>query len=338
MRPILWPILVLSMIHLIALLPGFFAPYHYSSQNRMLPYAPPTRIHFLDSQGAFHLRPFVYGLSDEPGKFGSYAEDRAQKYPLQFLVPGEEYTLFGHLTSHLHLFGVPSPGKVFLIGSDGYGRDQFSRLLFGAQVSLFAGLLAAAISLFLGLGFGIMAGFYAKWADALTMRVADLFLALPWLYLLFAVRAFLPLHITPTSAFLLLVLVIGLVGWARPARLVRGVVLSARERNYVLAGRNFGASDLYLMRRHVLPQTSGVLLTQAALLMPRYILAEVTLSFLGLGVGEPVPSWGNMLANLQQYHVLASDWWVFVPGLVLIPIFLSYFLLADALQKRLKVG
>ena len=136
---------------------------------------------------------------------------------------------------------------------------------------------------------------------------------------------FLPLHISPVQAFVLLIAVIGLVGWAHaPARLVRGIVLSAKERGYVTASWGFGASDFYLLRRHILPQTRGVLLTQAALLIPQYILAEVTLSFLGLGVGEPYPSWGSMLANLQQYHVLVSYWWMFFPGLALIPIFVSY--------------
>jgi peptide/nickel transport system permease protein len=167
------------------------------------------------------------------------------------------------------------------------------------------------------------------------MRVAELFLALPWLYLLFAVRAFLPLNLAPAQAFLLLIVVIGLIGWARPARLIRGVVLSARARDFVLAARGFGASDAYVLRRHVLPQAFGVVLTQAAILIPQYILAEVTLSFLGLGVGEPAASWGAMLASLQEYHVLASYWWMLAPGLVLVIVFLSYAALANALQEKL---
>jgi peptide/nickel transport system permease protein len=133
----------------------------------------------------------------------------------------------------------------------------------------------------------------------------------------------------------MLVAVIGAVGWARPARLIRGVVLSARERSHIMAARSFGAPDLYLLRRHILPETRDIVLTQAALLIPQYILAEVTLSFLGLGVGEPVPSWGGMLTSLQQYHVLVSKWWMFFPGLVLVPVFLSYGLMSNALQQHL---
>src|SRR3989442_14614774 len=196
--------------------------------------------------------------------------------------------------------------------------------------------MAATLSLRVGWLLGTLAGFYGRWIDAVLMRSAELFLALPWLYLLFAVRAVLPLSVSPGQAFLLLVLVIGLVDWARPARLIRGVVLSARERNYVLAARGFGASDLYLIRRHIAPQTFGLLLTQAALLVPQYILAEVTLSFLGLGVGEPVPSWGNMLASLQKYYVLPSYSWMFAPGLALIPVFLLYYELCSVLQERIK--
>jgi peptide/nickel transport system permease protein len=166
------------------------------------------------------------------------------------------------------------------------------------------------------------------------MRFGEIFIALPWLYLLFALRAFLPLNINPSQAFLLLIAVIGSVGWARPARLIRGVVLSGKERHYVLAARMFGGSGLYLMRRHILPQTYSIILTQAVLLIPQYVLAEVTLSFLGLGVGEPEPSWGNMLASVQQYHVLVSYWWMLLPGIALIPVFLSFVLLANALQAR----
>src|SRR6202040_3767316 len=168
------------------------------------------------------------------------------------------------------------------------------------------------------------------------MRMAELFLALPWIYLLFAMRAFLPLTVPPLKAFLLVVVVIGAVGWARPARLVRGIVLSAKERYFVLAARGFGASDAYLLRRHVLPQASGVALTQITLLIPQYVLAEVTLTFLGLGVSEPMPSWGSLLSSLQQYYVLSTYWWMFLPAVILIPLFLTYYLAADALQEHWK--
>jgi peptide/nickel transport system permease protein len=302
----------LAVSHGSVLLAGFFAPYDYASPDRELPFAPPTRIHFIDDQRKLHLRPFVYRWRVNAQSDGGYREDRSLAYPVHFLVAGPR------------LFGADRPAKIFLIGSDAYGRDQFSRFLYGGRISLLAGLLATAVSLSLGLVLGGPAGFYGGWLDELIMRTAEIFLALPWLYLLFAVRAFLPLQIAPNGIFLLLITVMGIVGWARPARLIRGVVLSAKERDYVLAARGFGASGSYLLRRHVLPQASGVVVAQAAVLIPKYVLAEVVLSLFGLGVSEPAPSWGNLLANLRQYNVLESYWWMFLPLLALIPVFLAY--------------
>jgi peptide/nickel transport system permease protein len=302
----------LAVSHGLVLLAGFFAPYDSASPGRELPFAPPTGIHFIDSQGKLHLRPFVYLWKADAGSDGGYREDRSVAYPVRFFVPGP------------HLFGTDRPAKIFLIGSDAYGRDQFSRFLYGGRISLFAGLLATAVSLSLAMVLGGLAGFYGGWLDELIMRTAEIFLALPWLYLLFAVRAFLPLQIAPNGIFLLLITVMGVIGWARPARLIRGVVLSAKERDYVLAAKGFGASDIYLLRRHVLPQASSVALAQAAVFIPKYVLAEVVLSLFGLGVSEPAPSWGNLLANLRQYNVLESYWWMFLPLFALIPIFLAY--------------
>src|SRR5258708_6202374 len=186
---------------------------------------------------------------------------------------------------------------------------------------------------FLGLVIGAVAGYVGGWREEILMGLAELFIALPWIYLLLGLRAFLPLAVSPVEAFLLIVVVSGMLGWARPARLVRGVVLSANQRDFVRAARGFGASDKYLFRRHILPETSGLLLTQATILVPQYVLAEMTLSFLGLGVPEPVASWGNLLASLQQYSVLISHWWMYLPALAIVPFFLSYLGLASALQE-----
>jgi len=224
-------------------------------------------------------------------------------------VDGSRYKLLGLVPCRLHLFGVDD-ARVYLLGSDGYGRDQLARILYGGQVSLLAGWLGAGITLFLGFGIGAMAGYYGGWRDEILMRFAELFLALPWLYLLFGLRAFLPLSVSPLQSFLLIVVVSGTLGWARPARLVRSVVLSAKERDFVRAARGFGASDQYLLRRHIFPETSSLLMTQATILVPQYVLAEMTLSFLGLGVPEPVASWGKpagQSATIQRTDVL---WWI----------------------------
>ena len=329
----------LAMVHVIVVGASFFAPYDPSVQNRDFPFAPPMRIHFADSQGRFHLRPFVclWRSQAEQSGIGHYAENCQTVAPLRFLVRVDTERDGITRKKPLHLFGVDSPAKIFLLGTDDYGRDQFSRLLHGGQLSLGAGLLAVALSLTVGLLLGCAAGFLGSWLDDIVMRGTELFMALPWIYLLFAVRAFLPLQLSMRQAFLFLVAVIGLTGWARPARLVRGVVLSAKERGYVLAARGFGASSVAIVRRHIFPEVSPVVLTQAALLIPQYILAEVTLSFLGLGVGEPEPSWGTMLAGLQSYYVLEDHWWLLASGLALVPIFFLYYSLADSLQRRFQI-
>jgi len=326
-------LIVLAALHCVIVAAGFFAPYSPIEQDRDRPYLPPMRVHIIDAHGHFPFRPFFYPLRLRENSFDQYEEDPATAVPLRFFVHGASYRLLGVVPSHLHLFGAAN-ARIYLLGTDAYGRDQLSRILFGGQVSLLAGLLEAGVTLLLGALIGLAAGYYGGWRDDLLMRAAELFLALPWLYLLFALRAFLPLAVSPLEAFLLVVVVIGMVGWARPARLVRGVVLSVKERDFVRAARGFGASDLYLLRRHILPETSSVLLTQAAILVPQFVLAEMTLSFLGLGVPEPVSSWGNLLASLQQYSVLVSYWWMYLPALAIIPFFLGYLGLASALQER----
>jgi peptide/nickel transport system permease protein len=290
------------------------------------------RLHLVDATGQFHWRPFVYSLKLREGSFDQYTEDLAAPHSLRFFVNGAPYRLLGFLTCRVHLFGTQN-ARLYFLGTDGFGRDQLSRLLFGGQVSLLAGLLGAGITLFAGSLIGAVAGYYGGWRDSVLMRLAEIFLALPWLYLLFALRAFLPLAVSPLQAFFLIIAVIGAVGWARPARLVRGVVLSAKERDFVRAARGFGASPGYLLRNHILPETYSVLLTQAAILVPQYVLAEMTLSFLGLGVPEPLPSWGNLLSSLQQYSVLVSYWWMYLPGLAMLPFFLGYLGLASSLQR-----
>lgn len=329
-------VIFLAILHGFVLFAGFFAPCDPVTQNRDLPFAPPMHLHFFDAQGQFHPRPFVYEWKALPGSFNQYVEDRGKIDLIYFFVHGPEYKVAGLFGLQLHLFGLKDGGTICLAGSDAFGRDEFSRILYGGQVSLAAGLLATMVSLALGLVLGTISGFYGAWLDEPLMRVAELFLVLPWLYLLLAVRAFLPLHLSAMQTFYLLVAVIGSIGWARPARLVRGIVLSAKNRNYVLASRGFGGSDAHILRRHVLPHTYDVLLTQAALLVPQYVIAEVTLSFFGLGLAEPTPSWGNMLASLQQYSVLVSYWWMFAPGAALLVFSLGYLGVANALQKQLQ--
>jgi len=328
---VFWWLVAMCVLHATVGCAGFFAPYDPAQQDREHPYMPPMRVHFLDSGGHLHPRPFVYAMRLQEGSFDQFEEDTGKVFPLRFFESGARYRLLGFLPCRRHLFGAEG-ARLYLLGSDGFGRDQLSRILYGGQISLLSGLLGAGSTLIMGALIGTVAGFYGGWRDALLMRLAELFLALPWLYLLFALRAFLPLAVPPVEAFLLVIVVLATVGWARPARLVRGVVLSARERDFVRAARGFGASDGYLLWHHIAPEARSVILTQASILVPQFILAEMTLSFLGLGIPEPVPSWGNLLASLQQYSVLVSYWWMYLPAFVIVPFFIGYQGLAIALH------
>ena len=299
----------LVFVHLVAVLAGFFAPYSYREQNRTTPRAAPTNIRFIDDEGRWHARPFI----DAAGG-GDVV------LPLRFFVRGSSYELFGLVRSDLHLFGVDEPHRVFVLGTDALGRDYFSRLLYGGQLSLTAGLMAAGLALATALVLGAVAGYGGRAVDGVIMWIGDVFLSLPWLYMLLAAKAFLPLDMEPGDTFLAIVVLLGVLGWAAPMRIVRGVVLSAKEREFVDAARSAGAGHVHILTRHLLPQTYSVLATQAALLIPAYMLAEVTLSFVGLGVGEPRLSWGNMLAELPRTSVLSQEPWTFAPAIMLVAV------------------
>jgi len=325
MRKLHIAILILVAVHALVLFAGFFAPCNPTEQHRDLPYVSPMRLHLIDAEGHVHLHPFVYLPLAVDGDGFQYREDISKPYPIRF---------FAHNATGRHLLGVDEPGYLFLMGTDGYGRDLFSRVLFGGRISLAAAFLAMVLSLSIGALLGGTAGHFGKFTDAAIMRAAELMLAVPWLCLLLTIRAFLPLHISPAATLFLVSGVIGTVNWARPARLVRGAVLSAKERGFVTSARGFGASEWYLLRRHVLPQTFGLLITQAVILLPKFVLAETVLSFLGLGIEESLPSWGNMLAALQQFGVMASYWWMAAPIFGLVTVSFTYFLLANVLEQE----
>jgi peptide/nickel transport system permease protein len=320
-RPTLGTAIAVGAVYAAVLGAAFLSPYDPAAQHRDHPLAPPTRVHFVDREGRAHLRPFVYAGDREEG----------DAVPVRFFARGVDED--GSIGSR-RLLTVDPPANIFLAGTDELGRDQFSRLLYGGRISLGAGLFAGALALTIGLLLGCAAGFFGRWVDGAVMAASDLFMALPWLYLLLAIRAALPLDVSPGRALASVVLVIGIAGWARPARLVRGVVLSARTRDYVTAAAASGASRARLMLAHVLPEAFSVAITQASILVPQYTLAEITLSFFGLGVGEPTPSWGTMINAMLRQELSAAHWWLAAPAAALVIVSLLYHAVADALHQR----
>lgn len=213
-------------------------------------------------------------------------------------------------------FANAPPGGGFLLGTDEFGRDFFSRLLYAGRWSLLSGLVATALSLAFGALFGLAAAGGPPIAESLILWFADLFMSLPWLYLLFAVRGLMPLSLPPEAALLAVIALVGFAGWAAPARLIRSAAKGVLAMDYVRASRAFGASRFHILARHVLPALGPVIAPQIFILLPRYVLAESALSFLGLGLGEPTPTWGSLLASARQAIATGGlHWWHLTPAL-----------------------
>lgn len=264
-----------------------------------------------------------------------YSAVPQEKLPVRFLITGSEYVILGLFHSDLHLFGVDSPGHIFLFGTDQLGRDTFSRVLHGAQISLSIGLVGVLITTILGMLIGGIAGFYGGTMDSILMRFAEILMSIPALYLILTLRNILPDRMGAAWTYLLMVAILSFVGWATMSRVIRGMVLSIREKEFVLAARALGSSDARILIHHILPNTLGYVIVRATLLVPAYILAEVALSFLGAGVREPVPSWGNMLAVAQNLRVLEQFTWILAPGVFLFFTVLAFNFLGDGLRDAL---
>ncbi len=327
---------LLLLLYAGALFADFLAPYGMARQNLDLGFAPPQRV-YVDG-GGIYTHPMV--LADAGRRV--YREDLSRRVPVRLWTRGEPYRLLRVLPSDRHLFGVEAPAELHLLGTDRYGRDQLSRLLFGSRISLSVGLVGIAITFLLGTFVGGLSGYFGSWFDEGAMRVTELIMSIPGLYLIVALGAILPTSLPSDLRYLLIVFILSFVGWAALARVVRGIVLSLREFEYVTAARALGAGTFRVLFRHILPNTMSFLIVAATISVPGYILGEVTLSFLGVGVQEPVASWGNMLTDAQSVRVLVSFPWILAPGFLIFVTVLAYnFLgdgLADALNPRKILG
>jgi peptide/nickel transport system permease protein len=302
-------------LYLLALFAPFMAPYAESDIDRERFFHPPTPLHVRDGQGRWHA-PFVYGT--RAGLDQTYEADPSQRFSVHLFPHGARYRLLGVLPTDVHLFGVDPPGRIFLLGADDTGRDVWTRLLYGSQVSLTVGLVGIAISFSLGLLLGGVSGYFGGWIDTLIMRSTELLLSIPGLYLIVALRGVFPLDLPSQQTYLAIIAILSFIGWAGLARVIRGMVLSIRRAEYVLAAEAMGASSLRVIVRHILPNTLSFTIVAATVAVPGYILGEVFLSFLGVGVQPPAASWGNMLIAARSTRVLTSfPWMLLAPGVAI---------------------
>lgn len=280
------------LVAAIAVLP-WLAPYDAGREFAGYAYAPPMRPHIIDAQGRWRA-PFAYPLRSVDPIERTYVEDRSRALTL-----GDDRDPW------------------FLLGSDALGRDVFSRLLVGARLSLGVALVSTLLALLIGAVCGAVAGYAGGWVDAVVMRIADFVLVLPGIYVALALRGALPPVLSVGDVFVALAIVLALAGWPSAARGVRGIVIVQRQEEYAEAARALGATAWRVIWRHLLPSTREFLGVQATVLLPAFIVAEATLSFVGLGFPPPAPSWGVMLRDAASVRVAADAPWLFAPSVAI---------------------
>jgi peptide/nickel transport system permease protein len=326
---------LLIVLYALALFAPFVAPYGEADQDRAHFFHPPMPLRWFDASG-FHAIPFVRATRPVRPDASLYQDDPGHRLPLRFLVHGAPYRLFGVVRSDLHLFGTDPPGRIFLLGTDPNGRDVFSRLLFGSQISLTVGLVGIAISFSLGLILGGVSGYFGGWVDTVIMRFSELLLSIPTLYLLIALRQVVPNDLPSQQVYLGIIAILAFIGWAGFARIIRGMVLSIRRQEYVTAAEALGMGRMRIIARHILPNTMSFVIVAATVAIPGFILGEVVLSFIGLGVQEPAASWGNMLSQARSISVLTGEpWLLFAPGVAIFVTVMAFNFLGDGLRDAL---
>jgi len=336
--------IVLIVLYTIALFAPFISPYDPQDKSpgnvADTRYHPPMRLRWTEANGQRHWRPFVYQTQEKYNEFRElvYLADPTKPQVMRFFVRGAPYKLFGLIPTTIHLYGVENGAAVFLLGTDEQGRDYLSRLLYGSQISLSVGLIAIAITFTLGMLVGGISGFYGGTLDDLIMRGCEIMMSVPDFYLLLALASALPVDPSPAGAirtYILIIAILSFVGWAGMARIVRGMVLSVREREYVEAAHSLGVSDFKIITRHILPSTFTYAIVAATMSVPGYILGEAGLSFLGLGIRDPMASWGNMLEAARNLSTLQTRPWILAPGFMIFITTLAFNFLGDGLRDAL---
>lgn len=325
---------ILLVFYLLAILADVIAPYPYDFETRDKPYHPPTPVYLFDEQGRFNWPPFVYNyeikLNDNYEKV--YTPIMDKKYPCRLFITGQSYKFWGLLPWDIHLFGTESPSRLYLLGSDWNGRDILSRLIYGGRISLSIGLLGVILSFSLGMIIGGISGYFGGWIDTVLMRSVEVIMCFPGFYLMLALRAAFPVSLPSTAIYLLIVGIMAFIGWAGLARVIRGIILSVREREYIIAAKASGARSWRIIITHALPNTLSYAIVAVTLTIPEYILGESALSLLGLGINEPQASWGNMLTRAMNLSDIVNYPWILSSGFIIFITVMSFNLLGDGLR------
>ena len=310
-------------------------PSHYS--NRKLAYQPPSKLYVLDKDNNFK-KPYTYNYikTFNPETLSiDYKQDRNQKYKIKFFSHGFEYKLFGIFKSDLHLIVKPDNCNLFLLGSDIGGHDIYSRHFYGGQISLTIGFLALLISFPIGCVYGGISGYLGGVTDKILMRISEAIMSIPSFYLLIILASILPSNMTSSQRFALITAILAFVGWAGFSRVIRGMVLSIKNQEYIKSIETIGASKKRIILKHILPQTSSYVIIAITLSVPSYILAESGLSFLGLGIQLPDASWGNMLREAQEFANIIYRPWLLTPGILIFIAVLSFNVVGDKIRDIL---
>ena len=324
---------VLLLAYLVAFTYEVCAPYGSLTQHEGFVHAPPTRIRLIDPDGRLRS-PFVYGLT---GKVNmetfqrEFVEDRSVIHPMRFLVRGEPYRFWGVIDADLHLFDA-GEGRMFLLGTDELGRDVFSRILAGSRVSLTIGLVGVLISFVLGCLLGGISGYFGGVPDLIIQRLIEVFNSIPGIPLWMALSAVIPVNWPVLRTYFTITLILSVLSWTGVARVVRGKLLELREYEYVTAARLAGTRAGTIITSHLLPGFMSYLIVSLTLAVPRMILGETALSFLGLGIQPPAVSWGTLLQGAQNVTSIAIYPWLLTPALFVIVTVLLYNFVGDGLR------
>jgi peptide/nickel transport system permease protein len=320
-----------GLLYLMVAINGFIAPYTPDARSQY-PFAAPNGIHFF-RDGSFD--PYVYGRTmkaDPATMTRTIVQDKSTTYDIDFIARGPEHEILGLFPTTWHLFQVEEGGSVFLFGTDSLGRDIFSRTLNGATISLSIGLVGVAISFVLGAVIGGFSGYYSGAFDTVVQRFIEFLSSIPTIPLYLALSAAIPQEWSQLQVYFTISIILSIQAWPGIARVVRGKLLQLREEDFVLDAQLAGASAWRIVVVHMLPAFASFLIVQLTLSVPGMILSETALSYLGLGLQDPIVSWGVLIQEAQNVQAILLYPWLLIPGTFIVITVLAFNFFGDGLR------